>query len=121
MAFPSPITAVSDSSLAEAINTVNSIKGSDSYKPEDGIFAIHLSSDIALRMPLPKITSDIAIEGNGFEINGGNRNRIFHIDRGELMLNHITLVNGKDSKGGAIFNDNGTLTVTNMYFSQQLG
>lgn len=65
---------------------------------------IILTRHITLSAPLPPITSDITIEGNGYAIDGDKRFRIFEVDGGELQLSRLTLRNGSapGSDGGAI-------------------
>lgn len=72
---------------------------------------IILTRHIALSAPLPPITSDITIEGNGYAIDGDKRFRIFEIDGGELQLSRLTLRNGSapGSDGGAIQLRNGAV------------
>lgn len=96
-----PIRVVSEQSLAEAINTSSKIE---------------LACDIELTAPLPSIASEITVEGNGFAINGNERNRIFEIERGTLRLNNVSLSNGHESTGGAIFNNRGTLDLADCEF-----
>ena len=45
---------------------------------------IILTEDITLTEALPRITSDISIEGNGHTISGDNRYRIFYVEEGNL-------------------------------------
>ena len=105
------ITAVSDGSLAEAIRKVTAAKESATYSPEDGVLAIYIAADITLRSPLPVISSNITIEGNGFTISGDDRNRIFEISGGKLSLNNLSLTGGNASTGGTIYHLDGTLNV----------
>ncbi|MBE6499250.1 MAG: hypothetical protein E7Z80_01705 [Methanobrevibacter thaueri] len=62
------------------------------------------------------IEDDIEIDGKGFTIDGNNAGGIFNIKEGVIVaLQNITLINGKNTNGGAIYN-NGILTITNSKF-----
>ena len=65
-----------------------------------------------------KITKDVTIIGNsGVVIDGGNSRRLFFVETGRLVLDGMTLRNGKaDFKGGAIFNL-GRLEIKDSTFS----
>ena len=80
----------------------------------DGADTIYLLRDFTLSGALPRITTDITIEGNGHTINGNyNRYLIFFVDGGKLTVNNLTLTKGK----GAIRAVNGgDVTVTNSRF-----
>ena len=71
--------------------------------------------DIVLSAPLPSLTSQITIEGNGYTISGDRRFRIFDVDGGRLTVNHLTLTEGDASGnfGGAIRLQNGGQAIAN--------
>ena len=78
---------------------------------------INLRADIALDAPLPPITSEITIEGNGYTISAAESFRIFEVDGGALTISDVTLTEGKASRGGAILLKNGgRATVTDVAF-----
>ena len=77
---------------------------------------ITLTEDITLGALLPRITSEITIEGNGRTISGDARFRIFNVDGGALTINNLTLAQGRaagNAKGGALVVQNGGRAVIN--------
>ena len=92
--YAADIRLSSSCSLADAIIAANH------DRPEGGCPAGHvvdtiiLTQDITLRDELPKITSDIIIEGNGYAISGDHRWRIFYNDGGALTINDLTMIKG---------------------------
>ena len=82
---------------------------------------IILTADIDLDVPLPPITSEITIEGNGYTISASERFRIFDVDGGALTIRNITLTDGKASRGGALLLKNGgRATVADVTFRENL-
>ncbi len=72
-----------------------------------GSDVFYLVRDITLDKPLPQITSDITIEGNGYTLSGAGRFRIFDVRAGKLTINNLTLADGNSGShykelGGAI-------------------
>lgn len=107
-----------DCSLREAIKTANNAAGSDMI-----IFAAGVTS-IQLANALPDITSVISIQGgSGVTVAGDKANstfRPFHVviaGVGNLTLDRMTIINGKETFGGGIWNQNATTTITNCTFS----
>ena len=79
---------------------------------------ITLTADIDLEAPLPPITSEITIDGNGFVIRGNGRFGIIEVDGGALKIINVTLTEGDGSRGGAIRLRNGArVTATGVNFS----
>ena len=63
------------------------------------------------------INKDITIDGKGHTIDAKNLGRIFSIGEGfTVTLTNATLINGKATEGGAIYND-GTLTLSDVKLS----
>ena len=63
------------------------------------------------------INKDITIDGKGHTINAKNLGRIFSIGEGfTVTLTNATLINGKATEGGAIYND-GSLTLSDVKLS----
>ena len=63
------------------------------------------------------INKDIAIDGKGHTIDAKNLGRIFSIGEGfTVTLTNATLINGKATEGGAIYND-GSLTLSDVKLS----
>ena len=89
----------------------------------DGADTIYLIRDIRLSSALPRITSDITIEGNGYTISGENLFRIFHVLGGRLTINDVILSKGSapDERGGGIkVQDGGKVFVNNVTFLQNV-
>ena len=63
------------------------------------------------------INKDITIDGKGHTIDAKNLGRIFSIGEGfTVTLTNATLINGKATEGGAIYND-GSLTLSDVKLS----
>ena len=111
-----------DCSLGDQIVAANTDAPAGACPAGDGADTISLTKDLRLSGPLPPITSDITIRGNGHTLDGAGRYRIFDIG-GEgfphVAIKHLTLVNGSAPKehGGAIRLNKGRLTVTDAIFS----
>ena len=132
--YAADITLSSSCSLADAIIAVNHDRPEGGCPAGRGADTIALTRDITLDGGLPKITSDITIEGNGYTISGNNRWRILYNDGGALTINDLTMTKGRvegdiitnaDGKvknatanpiGGAIVNWVGTVTITDSSF-----
>ena len=74
----------------------------------NGADTIYLIRDFTLNGPLPRIATDITIEGNGHTISGqGYRYLIFLVDGGKLKINNLTLTKGKGAikavNGGDVY------------------
>ncbi len=78
-----------------------------------GDHTLRLTGSISLRSELPTITSNVAIEGNGFTIDANHACRIMHIAGGNVRISHLSLVNGRERSGGGIFLEDGTLEIAN--------
>ena len=133
--YAADIRLSSSCSLADAIIAANRDRPEGGCPAGRGADSIALTRDITLYGGLPKITSNIAIEGNGYAISGGNRYRMFYNDGGALTIKDLTMTKGyvegdlirnADGKvknatanpfGGAIVNWKGTLTVSDSAFS----
>ena len=72
---------------------------------------------------MPTITSDLFINGGGnITVSGNNVLRVFYVASGvNVSFTGLTIANGfrdvGDSDGGGIYNDGGTLTITNSTLS----
>ena len=72
---------------------------------------------------LPRITSEITIEGNGHTISGDGRFRIFNVTDGTLTLNNLTLTKGSvppNAKGGAVYSGGALITLTHVTMMDNL-
>ena len=115
-------------SLTDAIRAANSDAAVGGCPAGDGADVITLTSNVTLWADLPRITTEITVEGAGFSISGNSAYRIFFVEAsGELTLSHLTLADGKASDvplpsgekgktGGAIINA-GILTVNSSRFA----
>ncbi len=120
-------------SLADAITAANRDQAVGGCPAGEGADTITLSANTGLQWDLPKITSDMTINGKGYTINGNNRYRIFYIEKGSAVAIHnLTLtrsmgryigshliMEGDDALGGAIYNE-GRLTISSSSFSHNV-
>ena len=136
--YAADIRLSSSCTLADAIIAANHDRAEGDCPAGRGADTIILSQDITLDGSLPKITSDITIEGNGYTISGDNRYRIFYNDGGALTIKNLTMTKGDvegdiirnaddtlkatadQPFGGAILNWQGTLSIVNSRFSDNL-
>lgn len=96
---PPPIEPPPPCPLALQIVAANTDAPAGGCPAGSGHDVISLTGDIELDERLPSISSDITIEGKGFTISGGNRFRIFDVERGTLAVNNLTLTDGKATSG----------------------
>ena len=133
--YAADIRLSSSCSLADAIIAANRDRPEGDCPAGRGADTITLTRDITLDGGLPKITSDITIEGNGYTISGDNRHRIFYNDGGALTIHDLTMTKGRvegdlitkadgslknataNPFGGAIANWAGTVAITGGNFS----
>ena len=133
--YAADITLGSSCTLVDAIIAANNDRAEGDCPAGRGADTIILSQDITLRAELPAITSTITIEGNGYTISGDNRWRIFYNDGGALTIKDLTMTKGyveselirnedgtlkastANSIGGAIYNANGTVSISDSNFS----
>lgn len=111
-------------SLREAILSANNDdaghSGCDDGDTDDFIF-FEINAPIVLGSDLPTIQGPLIIDGEHLvagetvsQTIDGNGHRIFALDQGfTLTLNSLILQDGSADYGGAVYNNNGTLTVTN--------
>jgi len=136
--YAADIRLSSSCTLADAIIAANRDRAEGDCPAGSGTDTIILSQDITLRAELPAITSKITIEGNGYTISGNNRYRIFYNKGGALTIHDLTMANGyvegdlirnaddtlkataDQPFGGAILNWQGTLTISDSNFSDNL-
>ncbi|MEE1129318.1 MAG: right-handed parallel beta-helix repeat-containing protein, partial [Methanobrevibacter sp.] len=60
-----------------------------------------------------KINKSITINGNGFVIDGKGESRIFNILADDVVLENISLINGNDINGSAIYATGRNITIRN--------
>lgn len=95
----------SEAKLSIAIHSANLDNESDHI--------LRLTGSISLRLELPSITSNVAIDGNGYTIDANHACRILHITGGNVRINNLNMVNGRERSGGGIFLEDGTLEIAN--------
>ncbi|MCY3979200.1 MAG: hypothetical protein OXG23_13960, partial [Chloroflexi bacterium] len=127
-----------DCTLADAIRAANADEDRGECPAGDGADLITLSADITLEGELPRVLSEITIDGAGFTISGDEQFRIFYVDMGgALSLQNIHLtaalaqnevsftfvdgVTGRSKSGGAIIANRGSrLELINSRFSNNV-
>ena len=89
--------------LASAIESANRDRSVGNCERGRGADTIILQQNIVLNSELPRIQSDITIEGNGYAISGNGRHRLFVIDRGAaLTIRNAVLTDGYAADDGAL-------------------
>lgn len=100
---PKPVVAPdAGCTLANQILAANTDQAVGDCPAGDSLDTIEINEDILLREPLPKITSDIVILGNGHTVSGDNKHRIFLVQGANLTIRDLTMTNGHAEQGGAI-------------------
>ncbi len=115
---PTPVVPPPPCPLALQITAANTDAPAGGCPAGSGHDVIALSEDVLLDAPLPAITSEITLAGNGYAIDGDNQFGIFEVDGGALTVRDATLTQGKASNGGAMATEsvNDRLTVSNSSF-----
>ena len=75
---------------------------------------------ITLTSALPTINENLTINGGGATISGANAFRVFNLNAVTVSISNLTIANGNvtgSSFGGGISMSDGTLTVNNVFFS----
>lgn len=108
----------------DAADTFDDLSAEIQAANNAGSGEITLSGDIILAAPLPPITGELVVEGDGHRISGAGEYRIFDVAGGRLSLMDVTLTDGKapdDEDGGAIRMRNGAqVTIENASFTDHL-
>ncbi|MEM7118790.1 MAG: GEVED domain-containing protein [Chloroflexota bacterium] len=91
-----------------------------------GIHTFNFTEDITLTAAIPELSNDksavLTINGNGYTIDGGNAHRPFKVTDGTVVINNVTLKNGRSPDnechiytcGGAVFvGENAVVTINN--------
>ena len=94
--------------LPDQIVAANSDQAVGDCAAGNGADTIYLLRDFTLDSALPRITTDITIEGNGHTISGQRyKHLIFLVDGGKLRINNLTLTEGKGAikavNGGDVY------------------
>lgn len=116
--YAADISVNDECSLTDAIVAANTDKAVGECIAGDGADVITLSVDVQLTTALPMVSSTLTIEGEGHEVRGNNRTHILGVNtRGNLVLNNVTISNGRSGWGGAIGNLGGKLTINDSIVS----
>ena len=97
-----PAAALGVCELPDQIIAANTDTAVGACPAGNGADTITLVRDYILSQPLPPITSEITIEGNGYTLSGSGKFRLFDVDGGLLTIRDTTLADGNASDGGAI-------------------
>jgi predicted outer membrane repeat protein len=118
-AIPAPTPVATLCTLPDQIIAANTDSAYKACPAGNGADTIFMIRDYVLSEPLPGITSEITIEGNGHTISANKRFHIIDVDGGKLTIQDVTLTEGKGSRGGAIRLHNGaSVTATNVIFKR---
>lgn len=105
-------------SLASAADSFDRLVAEIQTANEGRSGEITLSGDIILAAPLPPITGELVVEGDGHRISGAGEYRIFDVAGGRLTVNNLTLTLGQAENGGAMLLRNGAqVTLSNARFA----
>ena len=100
--------------LWDAITAANTDTETNGCSAGSGADTITLAVNITLSENLPKITTEITIEGAEYDIDGNDQYQIFRINGGNLTINNITLTGGQSlNYGGAIEAEDGSSLTVN--------
>jgi predicted outer membrane repeat protein len=103
-AAPQVVTC-SQSALSEALS-------------RGGTINMPASCTIMLSMDLPMINRDITINGSHSTIDGGGVFRLLHAPgQAAITLNDLTLQNGRNQLGGAVFSERGDVSIYRCLFT----
>ena len=119
-AAPFSVTNTADSgegSLRQAISDANANAGEDTiaFDPSLSGQTITLASQLTITD-----SAGLTIDGGSADItvSGNNAVRVFDVRSGaKLTLNNLTVANGRGAGGGGIYNNAGTVAVTNSTLS----
>ena len=107
--------------LASAISSANSNSSVGGCTAGSGADTINLIVDVTLTADLPKITSNITIQGGGHFVSGNNTNRVFWVGStipGNLTLDNVWVKDGYGGYGAGLYMYGGsTVTVKNCTIS----
>ncbi len=124
--------------LSDAIRAANADEERGECPAGDGADTITLSADITLEGELPRVLSELTIDGAGFTISGAEQFRIFYVDRGgaltlqnvhltaglahnEVSFTFVDGVTGRSKSGGAIIANRGSqLDLVNSRFTNNV-
>ena len=121
------ISVNEECNLADAITAANKDEAVGGCVAGNSADVITLSADVMLSAELPRVTTEISIEGGAHSISGGGAFRLFFVEAsGTLTIERLTLLDGNASEatppeegeieaGGAIINQ-GVLSISSSAF-----
>ncbi|MDP4092400.1 MAG: Ig-like domain-containing protein [Bacillota bacterium] len=123
------VTSTNDSGFGTLRYAVQNAPSGATITFDDG-----LSGPIILQSPLSAINKDLTIDGTGADVTiSGNSNRVFEVDGGSVTIKNLTIansaaygsggsptVNGGDAKGGGILIMDGTVSIKNVIFNNNI-
>ncbi len=101
-AIPAPTAVPSICTLHDQIIAANTDKAYNDCPAGNGADTILMTRDYNHSEPLPTITSEITIDGDGYMISGGGKHPILDVERGVLNIKNVALANGRAVSGGAL-------------------
>ena len=117
-ACATPIIVNAACTLADAITAANTDTATGNCPAGSGADTIQLDVDVTLIRALPRISSEITIEGGDHFVSGDNRVRVFYVESsGVFTLHRVTVKNGQAeghspyARGGGVSNQ-GAFTLT---------
>ena len=125
--YGADISVDEDCSLADAIIAANRDTATGGCPAGDGGDTIKLSADVTLGAELPRVSTEIILEGGGYSISGDSVFRIFYVvTSGKLTIERLTILGGRagdevapgkwGEDGGAIYSE-GELSVSRSRFA----
>jgi hypothetical protein len=120
------VTSLDDNTSAGTLRWAITQANAQSGGIYDSItFADGLMGTVTLTSDLPAITQSVSITGNGMAstiIDGDNLYRaIYNNGQRTITISDMTLKQGKNTTGGIVWTNQGTLTVTNVKFTASQG
>ena len=100
------ITVDGSCTLADAITAANSDTATGNCPAGSGADTILLNKNVSLSSALPKITTDMTIQGNkAHEVAGNGGDRIFYVDNNlkQVTFRDLVILGGEAKEGAGIF------------------
>ena len=112
------ITVNADCGLQSAISAANEDEAVGGCPAGSGADTLFLTLDISIGRELPRITSEITIDGGNRLISGGGKWRIFHVEPdGSLAIRNLRIIDGGSLESpGAVYSA-GALSIVDSKFS----
>ncbi|MEO8392983.1 MAG: choice-of-anchor Q domain-containing protein, partial [Chloroflexota bacterium] len=126
-AFPYTVPDGDVTALINAINCANSLEGGGVINLGSSVYTLTTpESPLNIDNGLPVIVAMVTIHGNGATIERSSASgtpgfRLFQVASGSLTLDNLTLQGASNFEGAAIYNDGGTVTVSDVTFSNNMG